>query len=184
MKTTRKNLINALAEIELPKQIQKIDVFTENDDNVIKCYFSSGEIISRYYNSDFIYKYSMSTPVVTDVERGKLYDVLKVLSSEFKGAHALKYNIKEVVRTLNKRIENVKYRHFNIKDVETCVYPESGFNLTVKYKNGEKGRIDFTQHLKIESCTDSDLKENMIDFYNFLKDIRIFVHRYAYQLEI
>lgn len=184
MKTTKDNLINALAEIKLPKEIQKIDVFTENKDNVIKCYFSSGEIVSRYYNSDFIYKYSMATPAVTDMERGSLYDVLKVLSSEFRGAHALKYNIEEVVRTLKQRIENVRYKHFNIKDVETHIYPASGFNLTVKYKNGEKGRIDFTQHLRIESCDGSDLKENMIDFYKFLKDIRIFVHRYAYQIEI
>lgn len=183
MKTTSENIINALAEIKLPKQIQKIDVFTENSDNVIKCYFSSGEIVSRYYNSDFIYKYGMATPCVTDVERGNLYDVLKVLSSEFRGAHALKYNIEEVVKTLEKRIENVKHKHFNIKDVETHIYPASGFNLTVKYKNGEWGRIDFTQQLRIESCTDDDLKENMIDFYDFLHDIRIFVHRYAYQIE-
>lgn len=184
MKTTRDNIINALLEIKKHREIDKIDVFTEGNDNVIKCYFSNGNAISNYYNSEFIYKYSMRTPRVTEREEGIFYDVLVELASEFREANAFKYDSESIAKVLRKRIDDNQYKHRNIKKTCVDVYPTGGLIITVEYKNGEKCYISFTNRLRVSSKTDFEFKSYIDDFYKFLKEIGIFVHRYAYQLEL
>lgn len=184
MKTIRDNIINALAEIKKHREIDKVDVFTEGGDNVIKCYFSNGNAISNYYNTEFVYKYSMRTPRVTKREEGIFYDVLRVLASEFRGTNVFKYDFESIAKTLRKRIDDNQYKHRNIKKSRVDVYPNGGFIITAEYKNGENCYITFTNKLRISSKTDFEFKSYIDDFYKFLKEIGIFVHRYAYQLEL